>query len=450
MAKLTQLEVENFKCLRAINVSFGDNVTEISGPNASGKSSTLDAIATLIIGKTKEPEKVIRTGQRKCRIKGRIGELIVEREIAMTRHGEITRKLRLTRADESYPPTEAQLKDLIGEYMLDPGDFISMKPKDKFEALKVFVPNVDFAKMAREHKADFDRRTDVNRLAKQSRDAGELIKVNPDLPVESTQDEMTLVQKLNDAGAKNLEISKKQSVLIQEREEINRKRLQAQAMQDQIAELQFRRSELLNAALEQEQTVNNWQPIEPMIDTQKLTLEIRQVREVNENVKRAQEREKYLNIARKLEAESEALTKKIEDRKEERRKAIAASDMPLPGLTFGDDEILLNGEPFEQASTAEKMTVGVALACFRNPDLRLIWVRDASLLDDAHRAHLEALSKQFDCQILLETVKPGSADAIVLENGMVKSVRDGEGGASAEATSSEGDDSMDGETEKSL
>jgi predicted ATP-dependent endonuclease of OLD family len=418
--KLTQLVVENYKCLRAINLSLGENITEISGPNGAGKSSTLDAIATLIIGKTAEPEKIIRTGEKKCRIKARIGDLWVERQYEITKYGEMTRRLRLTTAEGTFASTEAVLRDLIGQHMLDPGLFIALKPREKFEALKVFVPDVDFAAIEKAHKRDFDRRTDVNRTAEAALRAAESIVVDPKLPIAIEHDEMDLVRQMQDAAATNQVIQRKQELVKYEKDALARKKIKLIEAQEELEEIQRKIRNLSDEVLEQEQAINNLPPIEPLIDIDQLAKEITEIRKISENVRRYEEQQKHLRLGKKLETEADELTKSIEDRKEAKRKAIAAANLPLPGLSFGDDEILLNGEPFEQASTAEKMTVGVALVCFRNPELRLVWIRDASLLDDKSRAHVKALSEMFDCQILLETVKPGSSDAIVLEDGMVK------------------------------
>jgi len=71
---------------------------------------------------------------------------------------------------------------------------------------------------------------------------------------------------------------------------------------------------------------------------------------------------------------------------------------------------------------AEKLTVALAYTVKRNPDLRLAWIRDASLLDDEAFACVERLAEEFDCDVLLETVRPIGKNAVVLEDGRVKSL----------------------------
>lgn len=64
MSKLISLEAENFKRLKAVRIEpNGNGITVISGNNANGKSSVLDAIQAAIGGKRATPEKPIRDGQ---------------------------------------------------------------------------------------------------------------------------------------------------------------------------------------------------------------------------------------------------------------------------------------------------------------------------------------------------------------------------------------------------
>ncbi|MGB9067291.1 MAG: ATP-binding protein [Candidatus Acidiferrales bacterium] len=60
--RLTNLCVENFKRIVAIEITPAPGVTEISGANGAGKSSTLDAIAVWIDGLKVAPAEPIRKG----------------------------------------------------------------------------------------------------------------------------------------------------------------------------------------------------------------------------------------------------------------------------------------------------------------------------------------------------------------------------------------------------
>ena len=156
------------------------------------------------------------------------------------------------------------------------------------------------------------------------------------------------------------------------------------------------------------------------IDTQALAETIRQADLVNEAVARLQQRKKHEEVAIRYEAEATEITARMEAREKAKQDAIAAAKLPVAGITFGDGEVLLDGVPFDQASTAQKFRVRVAIAVAKNPTLRLVWVRDASLLDDNSYELIAKLAAEFDCQILLETVRAIGKDAIVLEDGRLK------------------------------
>jgi hypothetical protein len=471
--RLSQLEVEYFKKLTLVNIPIKRGVTEISGDNGAGKSSAIDAVMVWLDGLKVAPPEPIHSGAERCRIRGRLGEMYVIRHIDIGKHGKYTTKIQFQPIDgKPYPATQAQLDDLIGEHCLDPVDFLKLDSKGLFKAFQVFVPGFDFARAALEHKADYDRRTEVNRVAKETRAAASLIIVpakTPDEPI----DEAELVKKLEAAGTENARTvqrrANRQTVaakVVQLRE--NATQLQAnlatmeanirQSVADAVAD--FRRQiavleeriektnqdanlKMLNdrkyvqdtvaanikEADELEAQIASAGELPKTIDTAELSKQINDARATNEAVNRKAERAKHISTAEKYEAESDVLTESIKIREAAKRKAIADAKLPIEGLDFVDGEVRLNDQPFEQASMAEKLTLALAYTVKRNPGLRLAWIRDASLLDDKAYARVERLAEEFDCDVLLETVRPIGKNAVVLEDGRVKSLPAEEGAA---------------------
>lgn len=474
MAKrLTHLEVENFMKLTLVDFPIKRGVTEISGKNKAGKTSTLNALAVFLDGLKVAPSEPINSNADRSRIRGRIGEMDVIRYIDTTKGGKYVTKLQFQPIDgKPYPATQAQLYDLIGEHSLDPVDFLKLDSKGLFKAFQVFVPGFDFAQALVDHKADYDRRTEVNRVATESRAAASLIVVPPGTADESI-DEGGLVKKLQEAGTENartvqrkanrdahaakasrLRESAKQLESNRSDTETTIRQTAADTVADlrrQIAALEERiaqttanaETRILNdrKATQDAIAANNKEadeleaqlasagPLPEIIDTALLTEQINKARATNEAIKRKAERAKHLATAEKYEAESKALTVSIEARKAAQRQAIADAKLPIAGLDFSDGEVRLNGQPFEQASMAEKLTVALAYTVKRNPELRLAWIRDASLLDDEAFACVERLAEEFDCDVLLETVRPIGKNAVVLEDGRVKSLPATEGAA---------------------
>ena len=459
--RLTNLCVENFKRIVAIEITPAPGVTEISGANGAGKSSTLDAIAVWIDGLKVAPAEPIRKGAERARIRGRLGEMNVTRTIERKKGGGHTTRILFEAVEgKPYPATQKQLDDLIGEHHLDPLDFLALDSRGKFDALRAFVPGFDFAKAAQEQAADYERRTQVNGLARQARAAASLIHVPDGTPAEPI-DEQALVRELQSAAASNLDVQQRRtnrekaaetiaglrSAVAQAEEAIAESAREIEVardreltrLDDQIAVLQRQRAQRVEEygtkitdeaaqrrkaaaeantrAEELQARLDSADPLPEPIDTEALGVQIEKARATNVSVRAALERAKHTSTAQRYEAEAKALTEGMDARQAAKEQAIATAKLPVEGLEFGDGEILLHGVPFEQASTAQRLRAAVAYSVAKNGRLKLIWIRDASLLDDNSYAELQKLAIEFSVDIYLETVRAIGKDAIVLSDG---------------------------------
>lgn len=77
--KIIELKAENIKKLKAVEIKPSENLVKITGKNAQGKSSVLDAIFYAIGGKKAIPSKPIRDGETKGSIELDLGDYKVTR-----------------------------------------------------------------------------------------------------------------------------------------------------------------------------------------------------------------------------------------------------------------------------------------------------------------------------------------------------------------------------------
>jgi hypothetical protein len=119
------------------------------------------------------------------------------------------------------------------------------------------------------------------------------------------------------------------------------------------------------------------------------------------------------------EATVAGISKQLEEMDTLKRKSITSAVMPVEGLSFDSEkgELVFTGIPFAQASSAQQIRVAVALAMAKNPKIRLILIRDGSLLDKKSYALLEELAKQYNFLVVLESVMPHSDNAIQIVDG---------------------------------
>jgi hypothetical protein len=115
----------------------------------------------------------------------------------------------------------------------------------------------------------------------------------------------------------------------------------------------------------------------------------------------------------------DALTATIDAKRKAIGEAIARAKMPVPGLGFAEGIVTYNGLPLNQASGAEQLAISFAIAKAANPTLRVVLIRDASLLDAESLAQLAEMAKDGDYQIWLERVDTSGQVGFYIEDGMV-------------------------------
>ena len=138
--------------------------------------------------------------------------------------------------------------------------------------------------------------------------------------------------------------------------------------------------------------------------------------------KAAQERHAHVKARVDAKAaESAALTSRLARMDKEKAAAIAACKMPIEGLAVGDDgAVTFKGKPLSQASSAESIRVALAIAMAQSPRLRVIHIRDGSLLDKKSKAAVFQFATEHKLQVWIETVYTDNEAAIVIENGRVQ------------------------------
>ena len=126
--------------------------------------------------------------------------------------------------------------------------------------------------------------------------------------------------------------------------------------------------------------------------------------------------------AAELQADSKTITQRMEARTQQKMDSISKAKIPVPGLGFGDGYLTYNDLPLEQASDSEQLTISAEIGMAENPKLRIMRIRYGDQFDAGSMKALAEIAKKNDFQIWVERVAPSSDAAIIMENGMVKSV----------------------------
>lgn len=430
--KIISLQAENFKRLVAVEITPTGNMVEIAGRNGQGKSSILDSIWAALAGSGVAPAQPIRKGQLEATITLQLGgdkpELIVTRTFRPKPDGSDTlTKLTVESADGArFPSPQAVLDKLLGAMSFDPLEFERMDPRKQFNTLRAFVPGVDFDGIDAANKADYERRTRLNAQAKQARAAADSIRFPADTPPQPV-DMSALAQQLEEAGKFNADIETRKA---------NRERMNASAdetlagalrQEEKARELRAEAEKLEAIAANNRAAANGVKqkiidagPLPEPKDTAALRQQLANAEQINKAVNEAARRADLLSQYRSLESAASDLTLAMDKREVEKRQAIAAAKLPVEGIEFSSNGILYNGIPFDQASDAERLTVSIAIAMAMNPKLRVIRVRDGSLLDEESMRLLANMAEKNDCQVWIERVGDAGKTGIIIEDGRVK------------------------------
>jgi hypothetical protein len=423
--QVIRLEAENFKRLRAVEITPEGNVVQIGGKNGSGKSSVLDAIYVALVGRSAAPPKPIRDGEEQCTIKLDLGELRITRSFRQKEGGNYTDSLKVENADGLRYATKPQevLDALLGEIGFDPFEFVQMKPAQQADTLLGMVPlPVDLDDLAAQDESDFANRRDINRDAaalKAQIDAIPKADVPADLP-----DRAALQDQLAQAADTNAKIAQDRIAREATERNLAGMRQREGELREQAARMIAEADSLVTAGDAMRAELEALPPLAEPVDADAIREKLRTADATLAEADRQKRRRELETQLESKTAESERLTKAMDDRERERQTALAKAKMPIDGLAFAIDErgkpvVQFGGVPFEQASTAEQLRASTAIAMAANPSLRVLRVKDGALLDEDSMRLLAEMAKEQDFQLWVEVVGTGASVGVIMEDGQI-------------------------------
>jgi predicted ATP-dependent endonuclease of OLD family len=400
--KVIRLEVENVKRLKAAEIYPHGDLVVVGGQNEQGKSSLLDSILYGLGGARALPPRPVRRGASSAEIVVDLGELVVTRKIAVT--GETTLVVSNRDGVKCKKPQEI-LDRLVGELTFDPLKFANMDAKSQLETLRKMV-GLDFSEIDSKRKAMYDERTLANRAARDLQGELKAHRYDPSLPKEETS-----VNQIVEQLARGKHLLARQSELGVTCESFRREiqELEAQlesAKQDLVA------AEVKLSAIKEE--------VAKLPNQEDVTRQLADIEATNRGVRANLA---YTELKRKSTAADVrvlALTTSIEELDAKKKQMVADAKFPIEGLGMGDDQVLLHGVPFSQASSAERTCASVAMGIAMNPKLRVLLIRDGSLLDQKHLELVAKLAADAGTQVWMERVGEGKECQVIIEDGEVR------------------------------
>ena len=417
--RVIKLEISGFRRIKAMEIDAGESDSlVISGKNAQGKTSILDAITAALNS---------RWTMDSPDINAEVGTSTIRMEIGNGAAGYIMERTR-SLGDKKTSPIMVKTKDgasvsatsflngLTNAVCLDPTRFVTASDRERLEMVKTAIGKEKFEELEKNRKRVYEERAETNRNIKFLK--GKIKELYPklteeeidDLPMADKEDEIQ--EKLRMAykaesesselkvrlGTENTRISDAKTAIKKAQEEI-------EYANKMIAEYNKKLAEIKKAD-----------------KPEKFEEDLRRARAAADNQARIDEYEKTKKYLVEEEANASGLTSALSDIDTDIRQIIEDAHIKVPGFEITQDSILFDGRPFEQgASTAQKYEVAVAVGAAAKPQVGVILLRHGAFLDPESMKAVKGFARERRMQIWIERVSDGKdpdADLIIEDGGI--------------------------------
>lgn len=434
--RIIRLAVNNIMRISAAEVRpDGNPLVIIAGKNSAGKTSLLDSIAIALSGKNL-PTQPIKRGQPSASVVLETNELIVTRTFSQT--GGAKLEVR-DRDNNKLTAPQTKLDLLFSQTTFDPLSFANSKPADQAITVRR-IAGLDFTADDAEYAKVFEERTGIGRDLRvaQSRRDGYVRTDAPDKEI-SVSD---LAEQLENGQEKNRGIDRRIENFAQmesHRDDCKAAVEEAQrAVEAAQRVLDERKAQLEEATANVVATRTEIAALEK-VDTASIRQKMAEAEETNVKVRANQAfRTEHDEVVR-LQGVQANLTSKLEAINQRKQNALAKAKFPIDGLAFNDAGVTFNEVPFEQASSAERIRVSLAIACALNPNLRVMLIRDGSLLDEESVALIAEYAAEHDAQVFMECVGNRDDATVIIEDGHVSATPAADAKAAASGKAGKGD-----------
>lgn len=434
MSHIVQLNAENIKRLRAVNIRPDGHMVIIGGNNGQGKSSVLDSICMAFGGQGEVPEVPVRIGEERAAVVVELDDLIVERHFTPDGKSNLVVKDKKGRRMSS---PQMILNEMTGKLTFDPLAFIGMGSGLQAETLRKLV-GLDFSALNAQRQRAYDDRTIANREVASAKALLQSLPTYPDAPA-AEQSAAEILAEIEKAQAHNNSVAQLTATREAAEKALSDKRDALDGIDDEIsdieaeieklqAKLQSKRAARAKSAAsiaECEAALEKAKQSESSATLQSvdgLKARLASLESLNAKVRANAAFAKAQEDLEKKQAKADDLTRQIDEFDRTKAEALASTKFPVAGLSFNDTGVLFEGVPFSQASQAQRIRVSVAIAAAMNPKLKVMMVRDGSLLDANSLRLLGELAAEFGLQVWVERVGKDASCSVIIEDGAVSEV----------------------------
>lgn len=415
--KINSLEFENVKRIKAVKLKPSPNgLTIVGGRNGQGKTSVLDAIAWALGGNRKKPSQAEREGS----VNQPFLKVTLNNGLIVERKGKNS-SLSVTDPNGE-KGGQALLDSFVEELAIDLPKFMEMNNKEKADTLLQIIGVGDqLALLEKKEQEAYDERHLVGQNKdRKAKYAQEMLHYDgvPDDYIKASE----LIKKQQDILARNGENQRLryQATQLKQQQDnqaylIEQKKAEIARLQDELKRMEEKyiktSNDLLTAQKSTEQLVDE--------STAEIENSIAEIEVINDKVRSNHMKAIAEEDARKLAMEYEELTDVIEGYRKEKQDLLKQADLPLPGLSVLDGELIYKGQKWDNMSGAEQLKVSTAIVRKLKPQCGFVLIDKLEQMDLQTLQEFGAWLEQEQLQAIAARVTTGDEATIIIEDGEV-------------------------------
>lgn len=410
--KINKLEIENVKRVKAVTIEPTSNgLTILGGNNNQGKTSVLDAIAWALGGNKYKPSKPARDGSMNpptLRVELSNG-LIVERK------GKNS-DLKVT--DPSGQKAGQQLLDsFVEELALNLPKFIESSSKDKANTLlQIIGVGEKLWELDRKEEKLYSERRTIGQIADQKKKFADEQPQYPDAPNElvSISD---LIYEQQEILARNGENARKRQNRENIVNEMHLSEARLKQLKEQLAQEEAIHDKLMGDYVEANKSVEDLEDE----STEEIENSIANIEEINRKVRANLDKEKAEEDAKQYKSQYDNLSAEIQKVRDERTSLLDSADLPLPGLSVEDGELVFKGQKWDNMSGSQQLRVSTAIVRKLKPECGFVLLDKLEQMDIPTLNEFGKWLESEGLQAIATRVSSGEECQIIIEDGYVVS-----------------------------
>ncbi|MGG4447607.1 AAA family ATPase [Brevibacillus porteri] len=410
MIKISKLEIENVKRVKAVKIEpTSSGLTVVGGKNGQGKTSVLDSIAWALGGNKYRPSQPDRAGSAVPPYL----HIVLSNGLIVERKGKNS---DLKVIDPNGHKGGQQLLDsFVEELAIDLPKFMNSSSKEKANILLRIIGVGDkLHELETKEKEIYNQRHTIGQITDQKTKFAKEQPYFPDAPKEPIS-ASELIRQQQEILARNGENQRK-------RQQLNYFETEREAKGKEIARLEAELLKLKEAYMKigEDLAIARKDALDLHDEsTAELEANIQQIDEINRKVRANLDKDKAETDANDYRVKYEELTAEITGIRQQKTDLLTNANLPLPGLSVEDGELIYNGQKWDNMSGAEQLRVATAIVRRLKPNCGFI------LLDKLEQMDLETLNEfgkwleEEGLQAIATRVSTGEECSLIIEDGYV-------------------------------